>query len=157
MTQSTHPDRPNHQLGFIALIKRSRPINLITGPLIYSVIFPLVLLDVFVWVYQYICFPVYKIQRIERSQFIIFDRQELHYLDWVSKFHCTYCAYAVGVAAFSTAVIHATEAYFCPIKHQRKIALLPAPTVPYIDFEEPLGFDFEEKLDDLRKIQGHKH
>jgi hypothetical protein len=115
------------------------------------------LLDVFVWVYQYICFPVYKIRRIERSQFIIFDRQELHYLDWVSKFHCTYCAYAVGVAAFSTAVIHATEAYFCPIKHQRKIALLPAPAVAYIDFEEPLGFDFEEKLDDLRKIQGQKN
>ena len=33
----------NHQLGLWALVKRSRPINLITGPMIYSVIVPLLL------------------------------------------------------------------------------------------------------------------
>ena len=152
----------NHQWGLIALIKRSRPINLITGPLIYSVIIPLVLLDVFVWVYQYICFPIYQIERVARAPFIIFDRQELHYLDWVSKFHCTYCSYAVGVAAFSTAVIHATEAYFCPIKHQRKAAAVAqnaeasAGFLNYMDYEEPPGFDFDERLETLRKIQARK-
>lgn len=153
MPQTLGPGRPNHQWGLIALIRRSRPINLITGPIIYSVIFPLLLLDAFVWVYQYTCFPVYKIGRIDRAQFILFDRQALHYLDWVSKFHCTYCAYAVGVAAFSTAVISATEAYFCPIKHQHKAAAAVAPTVAYIDYEEPIGFDFDQKLESLRQIQ----
>ena len=34
----------NHQLGLWALVKRSRPINLITGPIIYSVIVPLLVL-----------------------------------------------------------------------------------------------------------------
>ena len=107
----------NHQLGLWALVKRSRPINLITGPIIYSVIVPLLVLDAFVSLYQLLCFPIYKVKPFRRSEFIVFDRQELKYLDWISKFHCTYCAYAVGLIGFVSAVIGATEAYFCPIKH----------------------------------------
>ena len=104
----------NHQLGLWALVKRSRPINLITGPMIYSVIVPLLLLDAFVSLYQLLCFPIYKVKSFRRSEFIVFDRQELKYLDWISKFHCTYCAYAVGLMGFVSAVIGATEAYFAP-------------------------------------------
>ena len=104
----------NHQLGLWALVKRSRPINLITGPMIYSVIVPLLLLDAFVSLYQLLCFPIYKVKSFRRSEFIVFDRQELKYLDWISKFHCTYCAYAVGLMGFVSAVIGATEAYFSP-------------------------------------------
>ena len=104
--------KTNHQLGLIALIKRSRPINLITCPIIYSMIFPLLILDAFVSFYQWSCFPIYGIPKLSRKDFIIFDRQELKYLDWISKFHCTYCAYGVGVVAFVGEVIGATEAYF---------------------------------------------
>jgi hypothetical protein len=87
--------KTNHQLGLIALIKRARPINLVTGPIIYSMIFPLLILDAFVSFYQWSCFPIYGIPKLSRKDFIIFDRQELKYLDWISKFHCTYCAYGV--------------------------------------------------------------
>jgi len=104
----------NHQLGLWALVKRSRPINLIAGPIIYSVIVPLLVLDAFVSLYQLLCFPIYKVKSFRRSDFIVFDRQELKYLDWISKFHCTYCAYAVGLMGFVSAVIGATEAYFAP-------------------------------------------
>lgn len=45
--------KTNHQLGLMALIKRSRPVNLITGPIIYS------------------------IKKFSRKDFIIFDRLEL--------------------------------------------------------------------------------
>ena len=95
----------NHQLGLWALVKRSRPINLITGPMIYSVILPLLVLDAFVSLYQFLCFPIYKVKPFRRSEFIVFDRQELKYLDWISKFHCTYCAYAVGLMGFVSAVV----------------------------------------------------
>lgn len=71
----------NHQLGLWALVKRSRPINLITGPMIYSVIVPLLMLDAFVTLYQYLCVPIYRVQPFRRSDFIVFDRQELKYLD----------------------------------------------------------------------------
>ena len=112
--------KTNHQLGLFALIKRSRPMNLITGPIIYSMLLPIGLLDLCVSFYQWSCFPIYGISKITRSKYIIFDRQELKYLDWISKFHCTNCAYGVGVVGFAKEVIAATETYFCTIKHQRK-------------------------------------
>ena len=139
--------KANHQLGLIALIKRSRLINLVTGPVIYSMVFPIAILDICISAYQYICFPVYKIKKFKRSDYIIFDRQELRYLDWVSKFHCTYCAYGVGVIDFSKAVIGATEAYFCPIKHDKKNEIINRKIPPYIEFNEPDNFEFDRQLE----------
>jgi hypothetical protein len=101
--------------------------------------------------YQWICFPVYKIKKFKRDDYIIFDRQELRYLDWISKFHCTYCAYGVGVINFSKAVIGATEAYFCPIKHSHQSYLLQRRLPSYIDFNEPDNFDFDQQLEETRK------
>ncbi|MCX7265217.1 MAG: hypothetical protein ACOYL0_00160 [Limnohabitans sp.] len=142
--------KTNHQIGIITLIKRSRPINLITGPIIYSMIFPIALLDLCVSFYQWTCFPVYGIPKFLRRDFIIFDRQELKYLDWVSKFHCTYCAYSVGVVAFVTEVIEATEAYFCPIKHKSKKDLKTHLQWKTIAFEQAPDFDFAAYLDKMR-------
>ena len=145
----------NNHLGLIALIKRSRPINLITGPIIYSMIIPLLILDIFVSFYQWSCFPIYGIPKLSRKDFIIFDRQELRYLDWISKFHCTYCAYGVGVVAFVGEVIGATEAYFCPIKHKsKKIHAAQKPT-QYIPFDEPADFDFNAHLAKARDKLPH--
>jgi hypothetical protein len=141
----------NHQLGLWALVKRSRPINLITGPMIYSVIVPLLLLDAFVSLYQLLCFPIYKVKSFRRSEFIVFDRQELKYLDWISKFHCTYCAYAVGLMAFVSAVIGATEAYFCPIKHRSKQSHGPVRSYPFLAYEQSDDFDFDLRLNGMRE------
>ena len=149
--ETAKPDgKTNHQIGLIALWRRSRPINMITGPIIYSMFVPLLFLDICVSFYQASCFPVYKIAQVSRADFIIFDRQELKYLDWVSKFHCTYCAYGVGVVGFVAAVIGRTEAYFCPIKHQARSAP-PAPTaLQYIDYAQAPDFDFDAKLSEIR-------
>jgi len=143
----------NNQIGLIALIKRSRPLNLITGPIIYMMILPIFLLDLFVSFYQWTCFPVYGIPKISRKDHIIFDRQELSYLDWISKFHCTYCAYGVGVVAYVGQVIDTTEKYFCPIKHHSKKALLKDSKADYLPFDEPEGFDFDSYLEISRQEQ----
>jgi hypothetical protein len=142
--------KTNHQIGLFALIKRSRPINLITGPIIYSMILPIGLLDVCVSFYQWSCFPIYGIPKITRNKHIVFDRQELKYLDWISKFHCTYCAYGVGVVSFAKEVIGATETYFCPIKHQRKKMNEAHHSWERIGFEQDENFDFDAKLNKIR-------
>lgn len=151
--QETHTQesKPNHEIGLIALWRRSRPINMITGPIIYSMFVPLLFLDICVTFYQATCFPVYNMAKVSRGDFIIFDRQELKYLDWVSKFHCTYCAYGVGVIAFVSAVIGRTEAYFCPIKHQSRATAPPPPPPPFLEYEEPEDFDFDAKLNEIRR------
>ena len=98
-----------------------RPLNLITAPIIYSMIIPLVISDIFVSFYQATCFPIYKITKVRRADYFVFDRHHLAYLNIFEKFHCLYCAYANGLIAYIREIIGRTEHYFCPIKHARKV------------------------------------
>ena len=78
--------------NFFRWLVTNRPQNLITGPIIYSLIIPLLVTDVFITFYQITCFPIYGIKKVRRADYIIFDRQHLQYLNFIEKFHCTYCA-----------------------------------------------------------------
>ena len=61
----------------------------LTAPVIYGLVIPLVLLDLFVTVYQAVCFPVYGIAKVRRRDYLIFDRHYLGYLNAVSYTHLT--------------------------------------------------------------------
>ncbi len=98
-----------------------RPINIITAPIIYSMIIPLVITDLFVSFYHLTCFPIYKIKKVKRSDYIVIDRHQLAYLNIFEKFHCVYCGYANGLIAYIGEILARTEQYFCPIKHARKL------------------------------------
>ena len=65
---------------------------ILTIPFIWSMMIPILLIDIFVSVYQYVCFPIYKIPRVKRKDYIIMDRYNLFYLDRVEKINCWYCA-----------------------------------------------------------------
>jgi hypothetical protein len=106
--------------GVFQWLVSNRPQNFITGPVIYSMILPLLILDLSVTIYQATCFPIYKIAKVKRSDYILFDRQQLAYLNFIEKFHCSYCAYANGLLAYVTEIVGRTEQYFCPIKHAKK-------------------------------------
>jgi len=126
-----------------------RPLNLITGPIIYSMIVPLVIADIFISFYQLTCFPIYGIKRVRRSDYIIFDRQQLNYLNFIEKFHCTYCAYGSGMIAYISEIVARTEQYFCPIKHARKVLGTHARYARFLDFGE--AEDYEAKLEEFRQ------
>ncbi len=98
-----------------------RPVNIITMPIIYAMIVPLVLIDVLVSFYQYSCFPIYKIKLVKRRDYIVFDRHHLSYLNSIERWHCVYCAYGNGVVAYIREILARTEQYFCPIKHANKV------------------------------------
>lgn len=97
------------------------PQNLLTAPVIYSMIVPLALADLCVSFYQASCFPIYRIAKVRRRDCFAFDRQHLAYLNVFEKFHCLYCSYANGVLAYAREIVARTEQYFCPIKHAHKI------------------------------------
>jgi hypothetical protein len=107
--------------SFFRWLVTYRPQNLITGPIIYSMIIPMLVLDVCVSFYQASCFPIYGITKVRRGDYIVFDRQQLGFLNFIEKFHCTYCAYGNGLIAYVTEIVGRTEEYFCPIKHARKM------------------------------------
>lgn len=98
-----------------------RPQNLITGPIIYGMAIPLLMMDACVSFYQWACFPIYGITKVRRSDYLVFDRHQLGYLNFIEKFHCTYCEYGNGLMAYMREILARTEEYFCPIKHARKV------------------------------------
>lgn len=107
--------------GWISFLSRTRPLVVLTAPAIYGLIVPLVLLDLFVSFYQVVCFPVYRIEKVRRADFIAIDRHHLAYLNGLQKLNCVYCGYANGLIAYVREVAARTEAHWCPIKHARRI------------------------------------
>ncbi len=89
---------------------------LLTSPVIYSMIVPLVFIDLCASLYQFVCFPAYGIARVPRKKYVQLVRRGLK-LPWLDRFNCTYCSYANGVAAYVRAVLIETEKYWCPIKY----------------------------------------
>ena len=90
------------------------------APLVYALIVPLVFLDVFVSIYQFVCFPIYGIKKVKRSDFIAIDRQHLAYLNAIEKLNCAYCGYANGLLAYAREIAGRSEQHWCPIKHARR-------------------------------------
>jgi hypothetical protein len=57
----------------------------LTAPVIYLLIVPLFLLDICVTIYQFVCFPVYGIEKVSRRDYLVFDRHHLSYLNALEK------------------------------------------------------------------------
>jgi hypothetical protein len=102
-------------------ILQARLFVILSAPIIYSVVIPFALLDLFVTLYQWICFPIYGIAKVKRRDYMVFDRRYLAYLNWIERLNCAYCSYATGVLAYAFEVTSRTEQYWCPIKHARRI------------------------------------
>ena len=134
--------------NFFRWLVTDRPQNLITGPIIYSMIIPLLVTDLFITFFQLTCFPIYGIKKVRRADYIIFDRQNLQYLNFIEKFHCTYCAYGSGMIAYISEIVARTEQYFCPIKHARKILGTHARYALFLDFDA--AENYRAKLEEHR-------
>jgi hypothetical protein len=129
----------------------ANPLIVLTAPIIYSLLIPVALLDVCVSVFQAICFTIYKIPKARRRDYLVFDRHQLAYLNFIEKINCAYCSYANGVIAFAREVAARTEVYWCPIKHARRV-LGPHPYYQkFADFGDADGFheQLNQNLDSL--------
>jgi hypothetical protein len=110
-----------YKVGLFRFLGSTRPLVALTAPLIYAGWIPFLLMDVFVTLYQAVCFPIYRLPRVRRADYLVFDRADLPYLNLIEKFNCFYCSYGNGVAAYTREVAARTEQYWCPIKHARRL------------------------------------
>lgn len=143
--------REAHQrvkLGVFRWFLTVRPQNYLTMPVIYGAAIPLLLLDLCVSLYQTLCFPIYRIAKVQRADYIVYDHQHLAYLNIIEKFHCLYCSYAVGLLAYMSEILARTEQYFCPIKHARKMRSVNSRYERFLDFGE--ADNFHDKLETFR-------
>ena len=119
---------------------QAHPLTVLTAPVIYAMIVPIVFLDLAVMTYQAVCFPVYGIPKARRRDYLVFDRHHLAYLNALEKLNCAYCSYANNTFAFVREVAARTEIYWCPIKHARRV-LGPHPYYQgFADFGDAEGF-----------------
>jgi len=94
---------------------------ILTIPFIWAMMIPALLADISVTIYQAICFPIYKIPKVKRKDYIVMDRYNLFYLDQVEKINCWYCEYFNGVIAYVREIGARTEQFWCPIKHSKSL------------------------------------
>lgn len=140
--------------GWLHWLLTYRPQNLVTGPIIYGMAVPLLLVDLCISFYQATCFPIYGIAKVRRAHYLVYDRQHLAYLNAIERFHCTYCAYGSGLIAYCSEIVARTEQYFCPIKHARKIRGTHARYVRFLAYGD--AADYQEKLEQFRVELGRE-
>jgi hypothetical protein len=121
------------KLGVVPYVLGARILAVLSAPLIYLGIVPFGLLDLFLLVFQAICFRVYEIPVVRRDDYIVFDRGRLEYLNMIERLNCLYCSYTNGLLAYAAEVAARTEQHWCPIKHARR---LRAPHSRYPHFFE---------------------
>ena len=121
-------------------VREGSVLNLLTAPLIYSLLVPFALLDLWVWTYQWICFPIYGIARVRRRRYFVMDRRRLAYLNGIEKANCTFCSYANGLIAYVREVAGRTEQYWCPIKHARRIAAAHRRYDAFFEYGDAAGY-----------------
>jgi hypothetical protein len=114
--------------------RNSQWLVLLTAPVIYALVLPLILLDAFLAIYQAVCFPVYGIPQVKRSDYLMHGRRHLQYLDSIERLNCEYCAYANGLAAYFKEIAGRTEQYWCPIKHARRMQSPHSRYSRFVDF-----------------------
>jgi hypothetical protein len=133
------------KLGLPSYLLQSRFLAYVTAPIIYSGVIAFGVLDLFLIIYQGICFPVYGVPKARRADYIIFDRGSLKYLNLLERLNCVYCSYGNGVLAFGAEVAARTEQHWCPIKHA---ARLRAPHSRYSHF-----FDYGDAQRYSREVE----
>ena len=137
------------KMGIMRWVIKDRPQNFNTAPIIYGLIFPLLLLDLAVTVYRSVCFPIYRIARVRREDYIAIDRQQLGYLNAFERFHCTFCGYANGLIAYTAEIAARTEQYFCPIKHARRMFSTHARYERFLAYGD--AADYHSRLEAFRE------
>lgn len=133
-----------HHLTFLkrlaCFLRDSNAIALLTAPFIWFCLFPIAFLDLVITIYQVICFPIYRIPKVRRAEFLLCDRQRLAYLNVVEKLNCRYCAYANGILGYATEVAARTEQYWCPIKHALRMKGVHSRYQHFFDYGDAEGY-----------------
>ena len=134
--------------GLLHYMLSANWLSVLTAPVIYSLIFPMLLLDIAVTLYQHICFRAYGISRVVRSDYFVYDRTHLAYLNLIEKINCAYCSYGNGLMSYAREVVARTEQYWCPIKDARKVMMAHPYYTGFVDYEDAEAY--QRELENLR-------
>ncbi len=129
--------------------------EIITLPFIWVMIIPALIVDVSASIYQTICFPIYKIPRVKRSDYVILDRYNLFYLNRAEKINCLYCEYFNGVISYVKEIAARTEQFWCPIKHSQALKEKHSRYDKFFNFGDFIKYreEFEKRRADFQDLE----
>lgn len=135
--------------GLLRYLATTPLLHLLSAPIIWSVLFPAMVLDGFVTLYQRVCFPIYKISKVKRSDYIIIDRHRLAYLNSIEKLNCLYCSYFNGLMGYISEIAARTEQYWCPIRHASRIKSIHSRYQKFFEYGDSTLY--RQNIKELRK------
>jgi len=125
--------------------------HVLVAPFIYAVFPALLLLDLMASLYHAVCFPLLGIPKVKRSDYLVFDRHHLAYLNLLEKLNCAYCSYGNGLISYLKEIVARTEQYWCPIKHARRILAAHSRYGNFVEFGD--AESFRRNLKNIRKFK----
>lgn len=137
------------RMGLWRYLRGARLGHVLSAPIIYSLILPLVLLDLMISFYQHTCFRIYGIPRVHRADYMRVDRLQLSYLNAIEKLNCLYCSYGNGLVEYCREISARTEQYWCPIKNARRTPDPHHRVERFFDYGDADAY--KQRLDSLRR------
>jgi hypothetical protein len=144
----------------LRFLRESNLLNVATAPVIYLMVVPIAFLDLWITVYQHICFRAYGVARVKRSAYIVMDRDHLAYLNVIEKLNCVYCSYGNGVFAYVREIAGRTEQYWCPIRHAKQVHSPHTHYREFVDYGDAEGcrrrlIPLRKELSDESDVRDH--
>ena len=136
------------RIGIWGYVLKGDVATVLSAPLIYSLIVPFALLDIWVTIYQLVCFRAWGLRRVRRRRYFALDRHKLAYLNGIEKINCLYCSYANGLLAYIREIAARTEQYWCPIRHARRVRGAHDRYAAFVPYGDARGY--RERLAALR-------
>jgi hypothetical protein len=142
------------KIGVLKTISSIKLSELISAPIIYAMIIPLVAFHFFLEVYHQVCFRLYGIPLVKSRKYFVYDRHLLPYLNWVEKVNCLYCSYGNNLMQYGVEILGRTERYWCPIKYAKKVKNYHSQYTKFAGYLD--AKDFRDKWQDLKKFSDIK-
>jgi hypothetical protein len=127
-------------VGLLVYLRRAKLKHVLVAPVIWCCFLPALFLDLTISLYQAVCFPVFGIPKARRSDYIVFDRHHLGYLNIIEKMNCMYCSYFNGLISYIQEIAGRTEQYWCPIKHAHQLRSVHSRYDKFTEFGDAEAF-----------------
>lgn len=124
-------------------------LNLLTAPMIWACLLPVLFLDAMATLFQTVCFPIYRIPRVKRNEYFIIDRNALAYLNIIERLNCAYCGYVNGLIGYVQEIAGRTEQYWCPIKHARRLSVMHKRYDRFFEYGDAAAYS--ERFEEVRR------
>lgn len=130
-------------------LREAKFFSIITAPVIWFCVVPVLFLHLVAEVYQFICFPVYGIPKVRRQDYLVMDRRRLRYLNPLERFNCGYCEYVNGLLAYVQEIAGRTEQFWCPIKHALNLKTRHSRYQHFLDYGD--AEQYRQRIEQVRR------